>query len=92
MTGSGCGTDQICLLVENIKAGLVNTYHYAMPIVAILLVIIVIWAGIQYITGGPKGAETAKKTIIAAVIGALIIILSKVILDQVVGFINPPTP
>lgn len=56
-----------------------------------LCVLIIIWGGIQYITGGVKGAETGKKTITAAIVGLVIIALSGIIIYAVNNAIYPPT-
>ena len=50
-----------------------------------LAVVYLVYAGIQYITGGPKGAEAAKTSIINAIIGIAVIVLSYVIVNAVVG-------
>ena len=55
-----------------------------LPIFVSVLVLIIVWAGIQYITGGPQGGENAKKTIIAAVIGAVIVALAWMIVYNIV--------
>jgi hypothetical protein len=50
-----------------------------------LAVAYLVYAGIQYITGGAKGAEAAKGAIINAIIGIAVIVLSYVIINAVVG-------
>ncbi len=49
-----------------------------------LAVIYLIWAGIQYITGGAKGAAAAKDSIVNAIIGIVVIVLAYVIVRVVV--------
>ena len=56
-----------------------------LPAAGALCVVVIIWGGIQYITGGPKGEETGKKTILAAIIGLILIILSAIIIQTIVG-------
>jgi len=53
-----------------------------------LAVAYLIWAGIQYITGGPKGAEAAKQSIINAIIGIVVIVLAYVIISAVVNLLG----
>ncbi|MDD5606046.1 MAG: TrbC/VirB2 family protein [Patescibacteria group bacterium] len=43
-----------------------------------------VYGGITYITGGAKGAETAKQIIINAIIGMVVILLAYVIATSVV--------
>ncbi|MFA5010115.1 MAG: TrbC/VirB2 family protein [Patescibacteria group bacterium] len=50
-----------------------------------LAVAYLVYAGIQYITGGAKGAEAAKTSIINAIIGIAVIVLSYVIVGAVVN-------
>ncbi|MFH1088677.1 MAG: TrbC/VirB2 family protein [Patescibacteria group bacterium] len=59
---------------------------YILPISGALVVILIIWAGIKYITGGPKGEESAKKTLTAIFIGIAIIALASVIVVIVKNF------
>ena len=56
-----------------------------LPAAGALCIIVIIWGGIQYITGGTKGEETGKKTILAAIIGLILIILSAIIIQTIVG-------
>ena len=53
-----------------------------------LAVAYLIYAGIQYITGGAKGAEAAKGSIINAIIGIAVIVLAYVIVGAVVAAVN----
>jgi len=48
-----------------------------LELAGIIVVIMIIWAGIKYITaGGGKGMETAKNALIAALVGLMIIALA----------------
>lgn len=58
------------------------------PVAGAICIVIIIWGGIQIITGGTKGAETGKKTIIAALIGLIIVVLSYVILNTIVTIVS----
>jgi len=53
-----------------------------------LAVAYLVWAGIQYIVGGPKGAEAAKQSIINAIIGIVVIVLAYVIINAAVGLVG----
>lgn len=53
-----------------------------------LAVAYLVWGGIQYITGGAEGSKAAKGTIINAIIGVVIIVLSYVIVNAVVSLLN----
>lgn len=59
------------------------TGDYLLPGAGAICIVIIIWGGIQYITGGAKGAETGKKTIIAALVGLIIVLVSRAIIDFV---------
>ncbi len=50
------------------------------PVGGAIVVLMVIWGGIQYITGQK---ENGKKTIFAAIIGAIIVILAYVIIEAI---------
>lgn len=53
-----------------------------------IVVLMIIWGGIQYITGDK---EKGKKTLIAAVIGAIIVIMAYVIIMSIGPMVSPPT-
>lgn len=83
------GADLFESLVNTLKDRLIAVMDSKIfPIIGALLVVILIWGGIRYIISGSAGAENAKKIIIAAIVGAIIIVASKVILDIVIGWIN----
>ncbi len=52
-------------------------------IAGVLAVAYLVYAGIQYIVGGPKADELAKKQIVNAITGIVIIILSYVIVNAI---------
>lgn len=56
-----------------------------LPVAGALMVILIIWTGIKYITGGPKAEESAKKSFIAIFIGIAIIMLSAVIINTIIN-------
>lgn len=59
---------------------------WVMILVGAITVLFIVWSGIQYVTaGGNKDkAESAKKTLTYAVIGLVVIILAKVIVELVI--------
>jgi len=63
---------------------LANIIGYVLSFAGGIAVLYLIWAGIQYITGGAKGAETAKTSIVNAIIGVVVIILSYTIVQVVI--------
>ncbi len=62
--------------------------NFLLILAGALAVAYLIWAGIQYITGGAKGEENAKKAIINAVIGVIIIVLSYVIVNAAINLVQ----
>ena len=59
-----------------------------LPIVSFLVVIIIMYAGIQYIIGGTKGQENAKGTIISALVGLVVVALSYALASFVLNFLG----
>ena len=70
------------------KAAAVAIVQYLMTFLAIIAVIIILWGGFQWLTAGGNEDRvgSAKKTIIAGVIGLIIIIAAYAIVTLVVGF------
>lgn len=54
-----------------------------LPVAGAIVVILIIWTGIRYITGGPKAEESAKKAFVAIFIGVAIIMLAYVIINLI---------
>ena len=65
-----------------------NILDFLFALAGALAVLWLIYGGILYITGGAKGAENAKQTIINAVIGVVVILLAYVILNTVIRFVG----
>ncbi len=57
-------------------------------IAGFLAVIYLIWAGIQYISGAGGGADAAKKQIINAVIGIIVIVLAYAIVRAAIALVG----
>lgn len=57
--------------------------QFILGLAGAIAVVYLIWAGIQYITGGPKGADAAKAQIVNAIIGIAVILLAYVIVNVV---------
>ncbi len=53
---------------------------FLLPLAGIIIVIMIIWGGVQYIQGN---AEGGKKTLIAAIIGLVIIAIASLIIREV---------
>jgi len=62
--------------------------NWLLVIAGALAVIYLIWAGIQYITGAGGGADAAKKQIINAVIGIIIIVLAYAMVTAVISLVG----
>lgn len=75
--------DVIILLNKITDIAKLALNKYILPIAGALIVILIIWSGIKYITGGPKGEESAKKSLIAIFIGVAIIALAFVIITTI---------
>ncbi len=50
-------------------------------------VVLVAYSGLQYIFGGDKGQEAARKTILAAVVGLVIALVSWIIMILLIRFL-----
>lgn len=62
-----------------------NIADFLLGLAGAIAVLYLIWAGIQYITGGAKGAGAAKDSIVNAIIGIVVIILAWVIVQTIVN-------
>lgn len=79
--GKGAALTQICAVKDsNIIGGLLNL---AFVIGLLIALFFLVWGGLKWITsGGDKaGVEGARGTIVAAIIGLLVIVLSYFILN-----------
>lgn len=56
-----------------------------MPLAAGVVVIMIIWSGIKYISGD---AEGGKRSLLAAIIGLIIVLISFTIIRTLVDFIT----
>jgi hypothetical protein len=72
---------------NNLKQAIVNIVKYILTFVAIIAVAVIVFAGIRFIiSAGEEGEkEKAKKMIIYAVIGLLIIMLAQAVVNFVIG-------
>lgn len=61
---------------------------WLLGIAGLLAIVYLIWAGIQYITGAGGGADAAKKQIINALIGIIIIVLAYAIVNAATALIG----
>lgn len=79
---SGLSTQPLSLIVARIIRGVIG-------VTGIVLVVLLIYAGFRYMTaaGDPKKVEAAKSTIIQAVVGLAIILLSYAIASFVINML-----
>lgn len=72
------------------KDAAVSIVNYLMTFLGIIAVIVILYGGFQWLTAGGNEDKvgSAKKTIIAGVIGLIIIIAAYAIVQIVVGFAN----
>ncbi|HAR54816.1 TPA: hypothetical protein DCR79_00780 [Patescibacteria group bacterium] len=78
------GGAAINVLIERIKNISIDVLeNYILPVAGALVVILIIWSGIKYITGGPKGEEAAKKSLIAIFIGVIIMMIAVVVVNLI---------
>lgn len=54
--------------------------NFLLPLAGVIIVIMIIWGGLQYVQGN---AEGGKKTLIAAIVGLVIIVLASLIIQEV---------
>ncbi len=66
---------------------LIKVANFLLGLAGAIAIVYLIWAGIQYIIGGTKGAGAAKEAVVNAIIGIVIIVLSYVIINTVVGLL-----
>ena len=64
---------QLQKLIDDISNGLGSAQEIVLSVGGLIIVMAIIYGGIQYITGNP---QDGKKAIIAAVIGAIIVTLA----------------
>ena len=71
----------------NLKTAVTNVVKYILTFVAIIAVAVIVFAGIRFIiSAGEEGEkEKAKKMIIYAVIGLLIVMLAQAIVNFVIN-------
>lgn len=67
-------------LVRALVSGAQKVGVYLLELAGAVIVIMIVWAGLQYIQGN---AEAGKKTLTAALIGAAIIALASLIIQLV---------
>lgn len=90
-TGTTAKTSAVCKTPSKDVAGsngiLVTVANFMALIAGVAAVIILLIASIKYITAGgdPKEIESAKNTIIYALVGILIILSAKVLITYVVS-------
>lgn len=74
------GIERFKRLIAELVEGTQKVGVYLLELAGAVIVIMIIWAGLQYIQGN---AEAGKKTLVAAVIGAIIVALASTIVQLV---------
>lgn len=74
--GGGTNTTKLGTILDAFSQLIADTQGYLGPIAGGVIVIMLVIGGIQYINGNP---EAGKKTVIAAIIGVVIIALATVL-------------
>jgi len=73
--------ETISRLLGALQSGLRNVgNNFLLPVAGAIIVIMIIWGGLQYVQGN---AEGGKKTLTAAIIGLIIIALASLIIQEV---------
>lgn len=77
--------------IEDIKILIANVISLALTIAGGIAIILLIWAGFQYFTayGNEEKATKAKTTITWVIIGLVVIILAKIIIQEIWGLVTP---
>ncbi len=72
---------------QNVKPLAVRIVNYALTFLGIIAVLMIIFAGVKYITaaGKQESIDSAKKIILYSLIGIIIILLSFAIVNTVLG-------
>ena len=72
---------------QNVKPLAIRIVNYALTFLGIIAVLMIIFAGVKYITAGGKQEtiDSAKKIIMYSLIGIIIILLSFAIVNTVIG-------
>ncbi len=67
-----------------------NITSWVLGLAGLVIVLMIVIAGVRYIVsaGNPNQTEGAKKTLVGAIIGLIIIILAKVLISIVVKLIT----
>src|SRR5258706_1801322 len=95
MNWSGCSNQGVATL-DCLPLVIANLISWAIVLAGAVSVILIIFGGIKFITSGgdPKGVEAARKTVMFAVIGLIVIFASFAIVKLIaettgVGCIDP---
>ncbi|MCX6796068.1 MAG: hypothetical protein NTW06_01060 [Candidatus Falkowbacteria bacterium] len=70
------------------KAAAITIIQYLMTFLGIIAVVVMLWGGFQWLTAGGNESrvESAKKTILAGIIGLIVIVASYAIVTIIIGF------
>lgn len=72
---------------DQILAPLLNVYNFAKYTATVIAVVVLLFAGIQYITSGgdPQKRESAKNMVMYVVIGLIVIWAAPLIVNFIIG-------
>lgn len=78
--GSGCEPDRDDITVESTVRTMINIFSWIVGIIAVIMIIV---GGAKYVTSGgdSNGIQSAKNTIMYALIGIVIVALAQVIVQ-----------
>ena len=82
-----CENEEAGKRLEEIIANILNLFSI---IAGIATVVMMVYAGFRYIVGGgdEKGVKSARNTIIYAIIGAVLVLISQIVVEFVLGRIS----
>lgn len=80
--GSGGGTDAIASLINVLTGGFQGVGGWILGLASGIVILMIIWGGFQYMSGN---TEAGKKTLLAAVVGLIIIGLASWIVQMLLG-------
>ncbi|OGB74285.1 hypothetical protein A2V68_00800 [candidate division Kazan bacterium RBG_13_50_9] len=73
---------EVQALIDSLTSGFTGIMGWVPPIIGALFVLMIIYGGLVYLQGN---AENGKKIILAAIIGAAIVMLATIIISLLLG-------
>lgn len=85
--------DPLQYLIEKVTSSLQFLgQQYLIPGIWIIAMLVIAYSGIKYITGGVKGGEEAKKSIMAAMVGLIIVAISYLLIKTIIDIVSSVPP